>query len=213
MHSEVQECLTAAEKIRNPRRLAAFSEERLDERGAFRSKQSRGNFNLMIQSRVGEDLETGANRTALRIVAAIHDPRDASLNNRPCTHAARLDRNVQGRRSQPVIAEFPRAFAQHHNFRVRGGVAIPDRAIARTRDYFAVSHQDCADRDLSSQRRRASLFKGQLHEFEIVIHKLTGSAREYHATKLSAEGSKRGRYGRTRTAGLRTSYENFLRTL
>jgi hypothetical protein len=166
----------------------------------------------MIQSRVGEDLETGTNRAALRIVAAIHDARDASLNNRPCTHAARLDRGVQGRRSQPVIAEFPRTFAQHQNFRVRSGVAIPDRAIARTRDNFTVSDQDCANRDLSSQRRRASLFNGQLHEFEIVIHKLAGSAREYHATKLSAEGSKRRRYGRTRAAGLRTCYEDSLRT-
>jgi hypothetical protein len=156
----------------------------------------------MIQSRVGEDLETGANRAALQVVAAIHDPRDASLNNRPCTHAARLDRGVQGRRRQPVIAEFPRAFAQHQNFRVRGGVAIPDRAIARTRDNFAVSHQDCANRDLSRQRRRTPLFKGQLHEFEIIIHKLAGSAREYHVTKFSAEGSKLSGFGRTASHGL-----------
>ena len=56
-------------------------------------------------------------------------------------------------------------------FPVRSGIAIPDRTVARKRDNFAVSHQDCADRDLCGQRRSPALFQGQLHEFRVFVHR------------------------------------------
>lgn len=75
--------------------LAARSEEGLQHIGSFLGEHAGSNFDLMIQTRVGKNFETGAHRAAFRVIGTVNETRNAGLHDRSRAHGARLDRDVQ----------------------------------------------------------------------------------------------------------------------
>src|SRR5262249_21163799 len=127
-------------------------------------------FGLMVETRVRQDFEAGAHGTTLRVIATVDQARDAGLNDRAGAHAARLNRDVEGRAGESVVAQGAGSFAYDDNLSVRRGVAITDGAIAGARDYGGVVDDDGADRYFSSRHRAPSFLERLLHEFEIGVH-------------------------------------------
>jgi hypothetical protein len=83
------------------------------------------------------------------------------VHQRPHTHEARLDRHVDGRTSQTVVADGRRRLAQHQHLGVRRRIVTPDRLIERPRHDAAVLDEDGADRYLTRVLRETRLFKGR----------------------------------------------------
>src|SRR5256885_9241376 len=76
--------------------------------------------------------------------------------------------HVKSCAGEPVISEDMRAFAEHDDFGVRGGVTVSDGAIARAGDNFSVMHQNGADWDFARDGGGARFVQSLLHELEIV---------------------------------------------
>jgi len=66
---------------RKPVLLAACGEERLDDGGTFGGEDARNDFYLMVEARVGEDFEAGADGPAFGIVGAVDKTRDTGLED------------------------------------------------------------------------------------------------------------------------------------
>src|ERR1700677_3772129 len=115
---------------------------------------------------MGEDLEAGADGAAFCIVAAVNDTGNSRLNDGASAHAARLNRYIQSRTGEAIVAEGTGCFAQHHDFGVRCWMAIADSAIRATRYEcsVAVAHNHSADRDFAGRRRGTRFFERDLHE-------------------------------------------------
>src|SRR5437016_6078312 len=96
--------------------LAAFSEERLDDGCAVGGEDSGSDFYLMVEARVGEDFETGADGAALGIVGAVDEARDTGLDDGTRAHAARLDGDIQCRIGKAIVAKTAGGFAQSDDF-------------------------------------------------------------------------------------------------
>ena len=76
-------------------KLTPLGEERLDDGGAFRGQDTGGHVNLMIQPRVGENFEAGADCAAFWVISAIDNTGDSGLNDGTSTHAAGLNGDVE----------------------------------------------------------------------------------------------------------------------
>jgi hypothetical protein len=146
--------------------LAAGSKELLDDIGALSREDTRGYFYLVIQFGVRKDLETGANGTTFYIVTAVHDAGNSRLNDGAGAHAARLDRDIQCRACQAIVADRAGCFTQHHDFGVRRGIAIADRAIraARHDHSVAIAHKHGADGYFACGGCGARFFERDSHE-------------------------------------------------
>src|SRR5579859_2587212 len=59
--------------------LSARREEGLKDGGALRDEDAGRHLHLMIEARIGEDLEAGADSTALGVVGAVNQSRNAGL--------------------------------------------------------------------------------------------------------------------------------------
>ena len=138
--------------------------------GAVSSEKAGNDFDLMIESSVCEDFETGTDGAALWIIGAIDEARDASLDHGPGTHTARFQGDVESRASHAVIAEEASGFADYNDFGVRGGIAVANRAVAGAREDFAVVHEHGADRHFACRGCRAGLLKGHLDECDVRFH-------------------------------------------
>ena len=118
--------------------LAAFGEEGLEEGGAVWGEDAGGDFGLMVEAGVREDLEAGAHGATFGIVAAVHESGDASLNDGTGAHAAGLDGDVEGGVRKAVIAEDAGGLTQDDDLGVGGRVAVANGAVARASDDLGV---------------------------------------------------------------------------
>jgi hypothetical protein len=75
--------------------LAAGCEERLNDGGTFVGENVRSDFYPMVEARVGEDFEAGADGAAFRIVGAVDETRDTGLEDCARAHTARLDGDIE----------------------------------------------------------------------------------------------------------------------
>ncbi len=150
--------------------LTALCEERVEDGGAVGGEDAGGDFYLMVEARVGEDFEAGANGAAFGIVGAVDEARDTGLDDGARTHAARLDGNKEGCISKAVVPKKAGGFAQGDDFGVGGGVAIADGAIASTGEDFAVVDDHGADGDFAGCSRYACLRERLLHELDVRFH-------------------------------------------
>ncbi len=76
-------------------KLTAGSEERLDDGGTFGGEDARSDFYLMVEARVGEDFEAGADGATFGIVGAVDEPRDTGLEDCARAHpVARTGKNL-----------------------------------------------------------------------------------------------------------------------
>ncbi len=89
---------------RKKRGLTAFAEERLEDGGAVGGEDAGRDFNLMVEARVGEDFEAGADGAAFGIVGAVDEARNTGLDDGACAHAAGLDGDVERGITKAVVA-------------------------------------------------------------------------------------------------------------
>jgi hypothetical protein len=151
-------------------RSTAFGEERLDDSGAVGGQDAPGDFHLMVEARVGEDLEAGADGAALGVVGSVDEAGDAGLDDGAGAHAAGLDGDVEGSIRKAVIAKEAGGFAENDDFGMGGGVTIADRAVAGTGENLAVMDQDSAYGDFAGSSCRAGLGERFLHELDVGFH-------------------------------------------
>ena len=150
--------------------LAAFGKKRLDEGGAVGGENSSDDLDPMVHAQVRQNLETGADRAALGVIAAVNQARHTGLEDGSCAHAARLNRDVECGGGQAVVTKGAGGFAQDHDFGVGGGVAVANGAIAGARNNSRIVDQDRANGNFSCKGRGAGLVEGLLHEFEVGLH-------------------------------------------
>src|SRR6267154_1733021 len=92
----------------------------------------------MVESRVGEDFEAGADGAAFGVVGAVDEAGDAGLNDGAGAHAAGLDGDVKGGVGEAVVAEEASGLAEDDDFGVGGGVTIAGGAVAGTGEDLAI---------------------------------------------------------------------------
>src|SRR5260370_26195870 len=98
----------------------------------------------MVEARVGEDFEAGADGAAFGIVGAVDEAGDTGLDDSARAHAAELDGDVERGNRKAVVAKKAGAFSQNKDFGVGRGGAIADGALDRTARKFAVMDAHCA---------------------------------------------------------------------
>ena len=150
--------------------LAAFGEERLEDGGAVGGEDAGGYFYLMVEARVGEDFEAGADGAAFGVVGAVDEAWDAGLNDGASAHATRLDRDVERSTGEAVVAEKAGGFAKDNHFRVGSGVIVADGAIAGTAENLAVVDEHGADGDFAGYSCGARFSDRLLHELDVCFH-------------------------------------------
>jgi len=124
----------------------------------------------MVESRVGEDFEAGADGAAFGVVGAVDEAGDAGLNDGAGAHAAGLDGDVKGGVGEAVVAEEASGLAEDDDFGVGGGVTIAGGAVAGTGEDLAVVDKDSADGDFAGCRCGAGFGQGFLHELGVGFH-------------------------------------------
>jgi hypothetical protein len=157
-------------KIRGRHHLAAFGEERLEDGGAVGGEDAGRDFYLMVETRVGEDFEAGADGAAFGIVGAVNETRDSGLNDGTGAHAAGLDGDVKSGIGKAVVAEKTGGFAESDDFGVGCRVAIADGAVARAGKDITVMDEHRADGDFAGCSRGARFGKSFLHELGMISH-------------------------------------------
>jgi len=83
----------------------------LNERCALRCEDAGLNLHPVIQAGVGKDFEAGANGTPFRVIAAIDEALDASLNHSASAHGAGFDGDIQNCLREPIIVDHAGRFA------------------------------------------------------------------------------------------------------
>ncbi len=151
-------------------RSSTFGEERLDHGGAVGDEDAGRDFYMMIEARVGEHFEAGAEGAAFGVVGAVDEARDTRLDDGACAHAAGLNSNVERSIGEAVVAEQAGGFAEYDDFGVGGGVAVADGAVAGASDDLAVMDEDRADGDFAACRCGAGFSECFLHELDVSFH-------------------------------------------
>src|SRR5205085_5924742 len=88
------------------------------------------------------DAEDRLDRARLLVARAVDEARDPGLDERAGAHRARLDRRVNDRARQAVVAYLVRGLAQGEDFGVRRRVAVGARAVAGHGEQRAVAADD-----------------------------------------------------------------------
>src|ERR1700693_494066 len=71
-----------ASRNREGNLLSAHGEKRLEHGGGFSGQDACGDFDLMVEARIGKDFKAGADGAALGVVGAVDEARNAGLNDR-----------------------------------------------------------------------------------------------------------------------------------
>ena len=120
----------------------------------------------MIQLRMVQHRHHRMDRARFRIIRPVYQSFEASMNQGPCAHGARLNRSEQLAVSHTVVTEVCPSFAKSDDFRVSRGIAVSEVAVPAATDDLATSHDDRAYRNLArverSSRSSESLFHPKL---------------------------------------------------
>ena len=150
--------------------LASGGKEILKKGGGFLGEKPGGYLGAMIQFGRSQKFEAGVERAAFWIIGAVNDATNTRLNDGAGTHGARLEGDVKSGVREAVVAEKMRAFANHHNFGVGGGVVVADGAVAGAREDGGIVNKDRANGNLSRVRGSLCFSESELHEMQIVRH-------------------------------------------
>ena len=168
----------ALRKSRNaqakPVLLAAFGEERLEDGGAVAGEDAGGDFYLVVEARVGEDLEAGADGAAFGVIGAVDEAWDTGLDDGAGTHAARFDGDVERGIGKAVVAEKAGSFAKDDDFGVGGGVTIADGTIAGTSEDLAFADEHGANGDFAGFGGGTGFGECFVHKLDISLHRPEG---------------------------------------
>ncbi len=153
-----------------PQLSAARREEGLEECGGVISKDAEEDFDAVVEARVGEDFETGADGATFGVIGAVDEARNAGLNHGAGAHGAGFESHVQRGTGQAIVGENASAFAKHDDFGVSSRIVIANGAVARAGDDFVFVDEDSADGDFAGLRGGASFGKCELHVIEVRRH-------------------------------------------
>jgi hypothetical protein len=152
----------------NSEKLAARGEEGLEEGSGFRGQDGWGDFDLVVEFGTGEQFKAGAEGAAFWVVGRVDQAGDAGLDDGASAHGAGFEGYVKSGFRKAVVAEIARGFPKHHDFCVRGRVAIADGAIAAASENFTAIDKDSADGNFAGFGTGPGFFQRDLHEFGIV---------------------------------------------
>ena len=150
-----------------------------EEGGGGVCQDAGADFDAVVELRVVEDGEAGADGAAFGVIGAVDKAGDASLNHSAGAHRAGLNGDVQGGVEEPVVAEAEGRFAEGDDFGVGCGVGIGDGAIAGVGDDVAAGHDDGADGDFAARGGVAGFVESGLHEFQVEGGAIGHRRREY----------------------------------
>ena len=119
---------------------------------------------------MGEDFEAGANGTAFWVIGPVDEARHTGLDDGACTHAARLDGDVERSISKTIVAEKAGGLAKDNHFRVGRGIIIANCAVARSSENLAVMNEHRADRNFAACGCGTRFTQGLLHELDVNFH-------------------------------------------
>ena len=123
--------------------------------GALVREHAAHDLEAVIEPRVAADREERPHRARLRIVAAVDDPRDARVNERPRAHRARLERHVQRRALEPPgTAAAPPPRAAPPSRRAPSGRRASRAGCGRARARARRRRRDAADGHLAVGARQ-----------------------------------------------------------
>jgi hypothetical protein len=146
----------------------------------------------MVEVRVREDLEAGADGAALGVVSTVDEARDTGLDDGACAHGAGLDGDVEDGVGEAIITKAASGFAKNDDFSVGGRVAIANGAIAGASEDFAVVDDYCADRDFSGLGRGASFRESLLHDLDVGLHLPRENNMREDGKRINAEDTESG---------------------
>jgi len=149
---------------------AAGDEEGLEKCRGFIGEDTGDDFDAMIEARMRENFETGADCAATRVVGTVNEFRNAGLDHGAGTHRTGLECDVDRRTGKAVVVKNMGCFAENDNFGMGGGVIVANRTIAGACDDFVIVDEKCADGHLSGGGGGAGFVESELHEIEIGGH-------------------------------------------
>src|SRR5881397_3483012 len=118
----------------------------------------------MVQAPVVEQPVARLDGAGPRVGRAVHDPREARLNDRAAAHRARLERRVEHCARQPVVPDLQRGLAQGQHLGVRRWVDERDRRVVRLPDDHIVDHDHGTHRYLAGPESYPRLGERHAHE-------------------------------------------------
>jgi len=104
----------------------------------------------MIESRAVGQFDGASGGSGLGVISAKYQAIDSRLHECPYAHCARLERHVQGRVAQPVVALSTARGAQRDNLGMSAGVDITNRLILAGREDLITDRDDGPDRYFAS---------------------------------------------------------------
>jgi hypothetical protein len=119
---------------------------------------------VVVEGRLGEDVEDAAGGPRLRVGGAEDDRGDAGEDDRPGAHHAGLERHVEGGAGQPPAAQRLGGGADREDLGVGGGIAAQLPLVAGGGERHAVAGDDRADRDVAVPLRLAGALDREAHE-------------------------------------------------
>jgi hypothetical protein len=171
--------------------LAALGEEGLEDGGGVGRKDARRDFRLMVEARVGKDLETGADGATFGVVGTVDETWDTGLDDGAGAHAAGLDGDVERGISEAIVAEKAGGFAKGNHFRMGCGVIVADGAIASTSEDLAFVDEQGADGDFTGFGRRTRFGQGFLHELDVGFHAKRENNMHNKRNRIYAENTEK----------------------
>lgn len=133
----------------------------------------------MVAGRLREEAHAIVHRTALRVLRAVVEPADAGEGNGGGAERAGLQRHIEIRARQPLLAELAGGLADHRDLGMGGHVVLRPGAVARLRDDRAVLDQNRPDGHLAARAGGPRLGKRDLHEavcHDMICHARTNSS-------------------------------------
>ena len=117
----------------------------------------------MVQAGVIEHRKHRMHSARFRIVRAVDQPANASMNQSPCAHGARFNCSKQLAVGQTVVTKIATGLAESQDLGMRGGIVVGNVAIPTAADDTSVAHDDCADRHFSHFERALRRPQGFFH--------------------------------------------------
>ena len=138
--------LELAATLENQRlRLAATFEKLPQEACGFIAAHAAKYIQTMRQPRLARQINHATAGPCLRVPSTEHDPCQASIQHGAHAHGTRLQRRVERRRAQPIVALHLRAGTQRNDFRMRGRVVTRHRSIPALSDHLIIENHQRPD--------------------------------------------------------------------
>jgi hypothetical protein len=144
-------------------------EKPLQHRGGFRAQHALHDFDAMVEQRRIRNLKLAPHAAEPQIARTEHQRLHASRHQSPCAHRAGLERAVERRLRQPVVADGDRSLPQSQHLGVSGGVKHLNRRVPPHADDLVVHHQHATHGHLAALLRLATEFQRAAHPFLVLV--------------------------------------------